>query len=197
MKHSFTFISRLAICAVAGSLSISAANAQMEGNTDTGGDVSGHNTVDSPYLRPRSKPAPSAAAQAASMSQKDQKFISHIAAGGMQAVQDAKMAQKQGNDSTKQIASRIVSERGRSNQELLALAKKKGLNLGVDKIKPRGMGKTDYDKQYLRTTGTDLQEDAKLLQNAASSSDDKDLKAWAAKTVPMVKGHLSMVKSAK
>ena len=197
MKHSFTFILRLAICAVAGGLSLGVANAQMEGNTDTGGDVSGHNTVDSPYLRPRSKPAQSAAAGQAALSKKDQKFISQIAAGGVQAVQDAKVAQKQGSDSTKQIASRIVSERGKSNQELLALAKKKGVGLGVDKIQPRNMGKSNYDKQYLHTTGGDLQQDVKLLQTAASSSDDKDLKAWAARTAPMVKGHLSMVKSAK
>ena len=196
MKQSFTFISRLAICAVAGGLFIGVANAQEE-NTNTGGDVSGHDTIDSPYLKKKPKPAQSAAAGQAKMSQKDQKFISQIAAGGVQAVQDAKVAQKQGNDSTKQIASRIVSERGNSNQELLGLAKKKGLGLGVDKIKPRNMGKSDFDKQYRHTTGVDLQADLKLLQTAASSSDDKDVKAWAAKTAPMVKGHLSMVKSAK
>ena len=195
MKQPFTFISRLALCAVAGGLSIGVANAQMEGNTDTGGDVSGHNTVDSPYLRPRSKPAQSAAAQS-SMSQKDQKFLSQIAAGGVQVVQDARVAEKKGNDATKKVASRIASERGNSNKELLGLTKKKGLTLKTDGIKPRDMGK-DYDKQYMRTTGGDLQADVKLLQTAAQSSDDKDIKAWAAKTAPMVKGHLSMVKSAK
>jgi putative membrane protein len=90
-----------------------------------------------------------------------------------------------------------VSERESSNKELMALTKKKGLTLGVDKVKGRDMGKSNYDKQYLHTTAGDLQEDVKLLQSAASSSDDKDVKAWASKTLPMVKGHLSMVKSAK
>ena len=198
MKPNITFISRLAICAVAGGLAVTTVNAQTdpgEGNTDTGGDVSGHNTIDSPYLRPKPKPAQSAASK--SLSQKDQKFLSQIAAGGIQAVQDAKTAEKQGNDATKKVASRIAAERGNSNKELMALTKKKGLTLGVDKIKARNMGKENFDKQYIRTTGADLQADAKLLQTAAQSSDDKDVKSWAAKTLPMVKGHLAMVKSVK
>lgn len=194
MKLTNAFKYSLVIVAVASMVPMFAAYGQQTGDASTGDDA--HPTIDSPYLR-KKKPTPSAQAQASGLSQKDQKFISQIAAGGVQAVQDAKVAQKQGNDSTKQIASRIVSERGQSNQELLALAKKKGLGLGTDKLKPRDMGKSNYDKQYRYTTSTDLQMDVKLLQSAASSSDDKDVKAWAAKTVPMVKGHLSMVKSAK
>ena len=194
MKLPKTFISSFVIVAVASMVPMFAAYGQY-GDATTGDDA--HPSVDSPYLR-KKKTSPSQQTQAAaSLSQKDQKFISSIAAGGMQAVQDAKVAQKQGNESTKQIASRIIAERSKSNQELLGLAKKKGLGLGVDKIRPRNMGTANYDKQYLHTTGNDLQQDLKLLQNGASSSDDKDVKAWAAKTVPMVKGHLSLVKSAK
>lgn len=194
MKLPKTFLSSFVIVAVASMLPMFAAYGQA-GDATTGDDA--HPTVDSPYLRKKAATPSQQTQAAASLSQKDQKFISSIAAGGVQVVQDAKVAQQQGNDSTKQIASRIVSERGKSNQELLALAKKKGLGLGVDKLKPRNMGKANYDKQYLHTTGNDLQEDVKLLQNAASSSDDKDVKAWAAKTLPMVKGELSAVKSAK
>ena len=197
MKRQFTFISRLAIVAIAGGLSINAVNAQDTEQSGSG-DVTGHPTVDSPYLRPKPKATPGAAQQgAAKLSAKDQKFLSQIAAGGVQVVEDAKVATKKGNESTKKIASRIVSERSASNKELLALTKKKGLNLGTDKIKARNMGKSNYDKQYLHTTAGDLQADVKLLQNAASSSDDKEVKAWASRTTPMVKGELSMVQSAK
>lgn len=193
MKRTNTFISSLIITAVV-MLPVFAAYGQM-GDASTGDDP--HPAVDSPFLRKRSStPAPNAAGKSA-LSQKDQKFLSQIAAGGVQAVQDAQVAQKEGNDSTKKIASRIVSERGRSNNELIALAKKKGLGLNTGKIKARNMGKSNYDKQYLHTTGGDLQEDVKLLQAAASSSDDKEVKAWASKTLPAVKGELSMVQSAK
>src|SRR3954470_8288779 len=76
------------------------------------------------------------------------------------------------------------------------LAKKKGVSLGTDKIKPRSMGKANFDKQYIYTTSHDYQEDIRLFQQEAQSGDDKDLKAYAAKTLPMLKAHLAMLKGA-
>ena len=196
MKQSFKLISRLAILAVAGGLSISAANAQDMEQSGSG-DATGHPTTDSPFLRAKPKSTQSAAPQATKLSAKDQKFLSQIAAGGVQVVQDAQVAMKQGNATTKNIASHISNERGASNKELVALAKKKGLGLGTDKIKARNMGKSNYDAQYVHTTTADVQEDLNLLNKAAAGSDDKDVKAWAAKTAPMVKSHLAMLKAAK
>ena len=59
------------------------------------------------------------------------------------------------------------------------------------------MGKSNFDKQYTHTLAHDTQEDVRLLQTAASSSDDKDIKAWAAKTLPMVKGELAALEGIK
>lgn len=185
-------MSGLAIVAVASSLPLIAAYGQNTGAATTGDDA--HPTVDSPYLR--SKPKPSAAAAQATLSAKDQNFLSKIAAGGVQAVEDAKVAEREGGPGVKSIASRIVNERGRSNQELLDLTKKKGLGLGTGKIKARNMGKSNFDQQFTHTLSRDYEEDTRLLQTAASSSDDKDIKAWAAKTLPMVKGELGALKSA-
>jgi putative membrane protein len=196
MKPKFTFITQFAVCAVATTLACTAAYGQNEPAT-SGDDVSGHPTTDSPYLRARAKPAASAAQQQATkLSQKDQQFLSHIAAGGAQAVADSKVAEQQGGASVKNAASRIVSERSKSNAELQALAKKKGLGLGMDKFKPRSMGKSNFDKQFVHTMSRDLQEDVRLLQTAANSSDDKDIKAWAAKTLPSVKGQLNALQAA-
>ena len=197
MKQPFILISRLAVLAVAGGLSISAAYAQDMEQSGSG-DATGHPTADSPFLRPKPKSTASAQQQQATkLSQKDQKFLSQIAAGGVQVVQDAQTVMKQGNATTKNIASRISNERGASNRELVALAKKKGLGLGTDKIRPRNFGTKNFDAQYVYTTTTDVQEDLNLLNKAAAGSDDKDVKAWAAKTAPMVKSHLSMLKAAK
>jgi putative membrane protein len=188
MKPKITFISRLTIFAAATTFALTSVHGQ---------DVSGHETVDNPHLR-KTQPSPAASAAAqAKLSQKDQKFLSQIAAGGVQSVEDAKVAQREGGTGVKPIASRIVNERGRSNQELLDLAKKKGLGLGTGKIKARNMGKSNFDQQFTHTLARDYEEDTKLLQTAASSSDDKDVKAWAAKTLPMVKGELGALKSAK
>ncbi|MFL6513518.1 MAG: DUF4142 domain-containing protein [Chthoniobacterales bacterium] len=186
MKLNNTFTFRIAIVSAAAGLALSAARAQ---------DVSGHETVDNPHLR-RTTPTPAASAAQTKLSQKDQKFLSQIAAGGAQAVADSKEAEQQGGPSVKNAASRVVNSRSKTNAELQALAKKKGLGLGTDKIKPRNMGKTNFDKQYVHTMSRDLQEDVKLLQAAANSSDDKDIKAWAAKALPSVKGEVSAVESA-
>ena len=142
MKSIQTYISRLAIIAVASSLPVFTAYGQMGGEATTGSDA--HPTADSPYLRPKPKPAASGAAEA-KLSAKDQKFLSQIAAGGVQAVEDSKVAEKQGGPSVKGVAARIVNERSRSNSELLALSKKKGLGLGTDKIRARNM--RDFDDQ--------------------------------------------------
>jgi putative membrane protein len=188
MKSKITFISRFGIFAVAICFSLTSIHGQ---------DVSGHETVDNPHLRKTTTPAPSASAAAAKLSQKDQKFLSQIAAGGVQAVEDSKVAEKEGGASVKNVASIIVSERSRSNKELLDLAKKKGIGLGTDKIKARNMGKGSFDKQFVHTLTRDYEEDVKLTQAAAQSSDDKDVKSWAARTLPMLKQELNSLKQAK
>jgi putative membrane protein len=195
MKLINILISRLIIVAIATSVPVFAAYGQNTGDATTGDDA--HPTVDSPYLRKKATPSASAAAAQTKLSQKDQKFLSQIAAGGVQAVQDGKVAEKQGGPAVKAAASRIVNERGRSNKELLDLAKKKGLGLGTDKIQARSMGKSNYDKQYVHTISRDYEEDIALCQKAAQSSDDKDVKAWAAKTLPMLKAQLAMLKGAE
>src|SRR3954447_23004064 len=90
MKRNITFITRLAMCALATSFAVVDAYGQNTGDATTGDDA--HPAVDSPYLRKRSTPAPSAAAAAAKLSAKDQKFLSQIAAAGITEVEDAKVA---------------------------------------------------------------------------------------------------------
>ena len=194
MTTKAQFITRTLVLGVAGSLAVTA-QAQMGGDASTGDDA--HPGADSPFLRKHAAPAASAAAAQAKLSQKDQKFLSEIAAGGVQAVEDSKMAEKEGGPAVKNVAARIVNERGRSNQELLDLAKKKGLGLGTSKIHARPLGKANFDKQYAHTLTRDTEADVKLLQSAASSSDDKDVKSWAGKTLPMVKGHLAALEGIK
>ena len=190
MKLRHTVICRFFIVAVVSSLSISAAYGQM-GEATTGDDA--HPTVDSPYLRPKAKPAASAAAGQSNLSAKDKKFLSQIGAGGAQAVEDSRAIEKSAGGAVKNVAARIVNERGKSNAELVALAKKKGVGLAIEKVRARNLGS---EKQYVHTVSHDLDEDVRLLSAAAQSSDDKEIKAWATKTLPMVKAHASALHQA-
>src|SRR2546425_929545 len=40
------------------------------------------------------------------------------------------------------------------------------------------------------------QKDVNFIQKEAKSGDDRDVKAWAAKSLPMLQGHLAMVEDA-
>lgn len=192
MKRQITFISKWTIFLLVGGL-ISIASSVIAQESADDGKIGG--ISDNPHLRP--KPKASATAEPTKLSQADQKFILSVAASGVQEVQDGQVAQQRGNATTKNVASRIVSDRSRSNKELLDLAKKKGLGVGVDKIKARNMGGSNYDKQYIYSVTHDYEEDIGLFKKAASSSGDKDVKAWASKNLPTMQQHLAMLKQAK
>src|SRR5438477_11458359 len=88
MKTYAKFISRMLIPAVAGSFALIAASSQAQ--------VDEHANADNPHLRRTPTSGTSAGAEAPKLSQKDQKFLSKIAVGGVQAVRDSEVAEKEG-----------------------------------------------------------------------------------------------------
>src|SRR6266700_7476727 len=76
----------------------------------------------------RSKSAPTAPSTIVKMSQKDVSFIQKAAGDGQQAVENGKLAEKQGKSAdVKRIAARMVADHTAANKELTALANKKGV----------------------------------------------------------------------
>lgn len=149
--------------------------------------------ADNPHLRKRSQ----AASSASQLSQKDQKFVANAATSGYQAVADGQMAEQRGASAeVKNVAARMVADHSKANKELIALAKKKNLSVDTHPAKPRPFKKEGFDGQYLFNTQHDREMDIKAFENEASSGDDADIKAWAAKILPTLKEHLAMVKSA-
>jgi putative membrane protein len=188
MKAKPISILRLASVAIATSALCFVGNAQAQLNTSTS---------DNPHLRAKNAP-PQAAAAAVKLSDKDKKFLLEAAAGGRAEVADGKVAEERGGSAdVKRIAAHMVTDHSRANKELVELAKKKGLGINTDNGKPRDMGKANFDKQYLYSMEQDHQADIKVFEREASSGDDADIKAWAAKTLPTLKSHLAMVKDAR
>ena len=97
----------------------------------------------------------------------------------------------------KKIGSRMAADYSRANSELQALAKKKGLSMDMSKGKPRNFPKASFDHQYLYNLEEDHKADIKTFEQEAKSGDDADVKAWAAKTVAVLKTHLALVKDAR
>jgi putative membrane protein len=187
MKPEFISISRFAIIAtMVGSLSvIGTVRAQVDTGIGT-----------NPHLRAKSAPTPPSGT-VVKLSQKDVNFIQKAAGGGQQEVENGKMAEKQGKSAdVKRIGARMVADHTKANKELTELANRKGVKFDTSGVRAQNIGAADFDRQYLKLLELDHKSDIAEFQKEAKSGDDHDVKAWAAKTLPMLQGHLAMVEDA-
>lgn len=128
-----------------------------------------------------------------------QEFVQRAAASDMFEIQTGNMAlQKSTMQEVRDFAEEIVADHTASSQELMALAQQKNLQvpsaLPQDKqaIVARLDAKTStaFDKDF-----TDVQEDAheeavELYEQAVEDLEDADLRAFAQKTLPVLRMHL-------
>jgi putative membrane protein len=188
MKPEFISISRFAIIAtMAGGLSVTGTvRAQQDTAIGT-----------NPHLRAKSAPTPPSGTVTVKLSQKDVSFIQKAAGGGQQEVENGKMAEKQGKSAdVKRIGARMVADHTKANKELTELANRKGVKFDTSGVRAQNIGAADFDRQYLKLLELDHKNDIAGFQKEAKSGDDRDVKAWAAKTLPMLQGHLAMVEEA-
>jgi putative membrane protein len=189
MKPEFISISQFAIIAtMAGSLSvIGTVRAQEDTSIGT-----------NPHLRAQSAPTTSpGTTTVVKMSQKDVSFIQKAGGGGQQEVENGKLAEKQGKSAdVKRIGARMVADHTKANKELTELANRKGVKFDTRGIRAQNIGAADFDRQYLKLLEIDHKNDIAEFQKEAKSGDDRDLKAWAAKTLRMLQEHLAMVEDA-
>jgi putative membrane protein len=189
MKLEFISISQFAIIAtMAGSVSvIGTVRAQQE---DTG-------IGSNPHLRSQSLNQQKPATSNVKMSQKDVSFIQKAASGGQQEIENGKMAEKQGKSAdVKRIGARMVADHTNANKELTELANRKGVKFDTRGVKAQNIGAADFDRQYLKLLEIVHKNTIAEFQTEAKSGDDRDLKAWAAKTLPTLQQHLAMVEGA-
>ena len=188
MKPEFISISRFAIIAtMAGGLSVTGTvRAQQDTAIGT-----------NPHLRAKSAPTPPSGTVTVKLSQKDVSFIQKAAGGGQQEVENGKMAEKQGKSAdVKRIGARMVADHTKANKELTELANRKGVTFDTRGVRAQNIGAADFDRQYLKLLEMDHKNDIAEFQKEAKSGDDRDVKAWAAKTLPMLQEHLAMVEGA-
>jgi putative membrane protein len=113
-------------------------------------------------------------------------------------VQAGKMAQdKAQNADVKSFAGMLVTDHSASNQELQALAQQKGVTLPPSlpqkqQMKIDKMAKAkDFDKAFIQEQGIeDHKDDIKDFEKASKDAKDPDVKAFAAKTLPVLQKHL-------
>jgi putative membrane protein len=137
------------------------------------------------------------AAAFAEVSKKDQEFFTKAAGGGLYEVEAGKLAQTKGqSEGVKSFGGMLVKDHGAANDELKALASKKGaiLPAGVPADKQKKLDKLskekDFDKEFVNEVGLDDHKvDIALFEKTSKDADDADVKAFAAKTLPTLKAH--------
>lgn len=182
MKKQLELISRMALVAVAVCvlcLGASAQAAKEPAKTD--------------QAKSTASPAPAAA-----LSEKDKSFMKEAAKGGQMEVDMGKMAQQKGKSpEVKKIGDRMVADHSKANAELMAIAKKKGVDLSKEKPSSHKMDDANFDKEYLDMMVKGHEKNLAAFQAEAKEGSDRDVKAFASKTSTVIKKHLDMIKAAQ
>jgi putative membrane protein len=132
----------------------------------------------------------------------DAKFATDAANGGLAEVALGKLAQtKATNPQVKSFADMMVTDHSKVNDELAAIAKAKNITLPAapdadhqkkldDLSKLSGK---DFDKAYVDAMVDGHKKTLDLMNMAAKDCKDSELKAFAAKTAPVVQTHLDAI----
>jgi len=134
------------------------------------------------------------------LSMADKKFVKKAYKGGMEEVENAKMAkEKAKNDATKEVADRMISDHTKANEELMNIAKEENLDLSKTEAKAMTASGDNFDKEYLTMLKKDHEKNIAAFEKEANDTgtkEDSDVKAFAKKTLPTLKEHLQMVEDA-
>jgi putative membrane protein len=143
-------------------------------------------------------------ANATTVSEEDAKFAVEAASGGMMEVQLGELAQqKASSQAVKDFGAMMVRDHSKANDELKQIAMKKSLSLPpapgedhMDHIKELSAksGK-EFDKDYVDMMVKDHEKDVEKFEKCSQDAKDPELKAFASKTLPVLREHLEAVKN--
>ena len=130
-------------------------------------------------------------------------FAVKAASAGMMEVTLGQLAQQQGQqEDVKQFGQTMVTDHGKANAELSTLARNKNMELPTTMLAQhqqhighlKALSGPAFDKAYMSMMVQDHEKDVAAFQQAAQSETDPDLKAFAQKTLPVLKSHLDLAR---
>ena len=138
-------------------------------------------------------------ANTAPLDSSDVLFVRKAAMGGKMEVTLGNLAQQNAaNDRVKGFGSMMVTDHGQANNELMQFAQSHNVMLtdsldkktkdhvtSMEKMKGKA-----FDKHYIGMMVNDHQKDISEFEKASNNAINPDLKAWAAKTLPVLRKHL-------
>lgn len=130
-------------------------------------------------------------------------FMTEAARGGMAEIELSRLATtKSQNAEVKQYANQMIQDHTNASAELKQLAGKKSVTLPTDldaehkalKDKLSNLSGAAFDREYVNAMVADHEKTVDLFEAQAGGGTDADAKAFAAKTLPKLQGHLDMIK---
>lgn len=130
-------------------------------------------------------------------------FVTNAANANVKEIAAGKLAGTKGHaPAVKAYGDKMVDHHTRATKELAAMVKAKHLKISLPSaslavpdsslIKASG---PEFDRIYVTMMLADHQNAVALFEGAANNLPDPDLKAFAAKTLPMLKEHLAEIKN--
>ena len=136
------------------------------------------------------------------MSPQDQLFLVRAAEGNLAEITLAQMAiRKSSTPGVQNVARMITQGHTLAQNELLAIARRKGMTM-APMLSPTHMAvqtalgkakKASFDKMYMSNQTDDHENTIALFQTQIMNGQDADLKAYASKFLPDIVGHTIMI----
>lgn len=136
--------------------------------------------------------------------EKDAEFAVKVADGGLLEVRLGELAQSNAaSPDVKKFGQRMITDHGKANEELKALAQQKNISLPAtlsnknqekydDLAKKTGV---EFDKAYCNLMVKDHKDDIDEFKKQADKGNDPELKSWASEKLPTLENHLTMIES--
>ncbi|HYE56117.1 MAG TPA: DUF4142 domain-containing protein [Chitinophagaceae bacterium] len=175
---------KLIYISIAGTLILSACSGHADPKSDT-------------YASDTKDAAKDANKTDAAVDQQVSNFMVEAASSGMMEVELGQMAQRNAaSQQVKDFGSMMVTDHSKANEELKAIASAKNVTLppmpeGKHRDHMTELGKmsgSEFDKEYMNMMVKDHAEDIAKFERAANSN-DADVKAFANKTLPVLRAH--------
>jgi putative membrane protein len=133
----------------------------------------------------------------------DNEFVMKAASGGLFEVESSKLAKERATSGeVKKFAERMITDHTKANQELMQTAKKANIEVPkmmapkhqmmYDKVK-EAKG-AEFDRIYMDAQNAAHEEAISLFMGATEGVKNPELKAFAEKTLPVLKEHHELVK---
>ncbi len=160
-----------------------------------------------PTVAPAQPDMPKAAAAVKHAASADARFVLQAAEGGMMKMAKGKLAaQKGAHEGVKQFGQKMIDDHSKVNDELKSIAGAKNITLPGETpqspmhatlAKLEKLEGANFDRAYVEDQIRDHEKTIAIFEREAKTGKDAELKAFAEKTLPTLKEHLTMAQDLK